>query len=245
MHYITVISFAFLCWAVPKTLSADFSDDAAIPFISPDVASAGDFEVFGDSSGDFTEHFPDLQPEMNDIVLDSGFDEYGEGLATSATTYALDGCSAYNDQQLGKRIRVREEPALCPIQPKTGSDPQTNSDGNSNDNDNGFIFKNNDGIQTEPKNSVGLNHHGTNSDGTICPADMWLLCSSIEADVEGSCFGCYPCEFVKFALRQSIIETTLAANSHSDLYIMFFGLVHCAHPRRVLCCEVYNHVVSV
>ena len=200
MHYITDISVAFLCWAVPKTLSADFSDDAAIPFISPDDASAGDFEVFGDSSGDFTEDFPDLQPGTNDILFDSGFDEYREGLATSATTYALDGCSAFIDQQLGKRIRVREDPALCPVQPTTGSEPQTNSDGNSNGNghDDDFIFKNNDGIQAEPKNSVGLNHYGTNSDGTICPPNMWLLCSSIEADLEGSCFGCYPCEFFEF-----------------------------------------------
>lgn len=200
MHYITVISFAFLCSAVPKTLSADFSDDAAIPFIPPDDPSAGDFEVFGGSSEDFNEDFPNLQPETNNISFDLVFDEYGEGLGTPATTFALGGCSANNDPLLGKKVRVRGAPALCPVQPTTGSDPQTNSDANfnSNGNDDDLIFKNNDGIQTEPKNSIGLNRYGKNSDGTICPPNTWLLCSSIEPDLEGSCIGCYPCEFFEF-----------------------------------------------
>lgn len=246
MRYITVVSFAFLCSAVPKTLTADFSDDAAIPSISPDGASAGGFEVFGDSSGDFTEDISDLQPELSNISLNLGFDAYAEDLEIPASTFALDGCSVYNDQQLGRRIRVRETPALCPVQPKAGSDPQTNSDGTSNGNDDGLIFKNNDGIQTEPKDSFGLNRYGTNSDGTICPPNMWLLCSAIEPDMEGSCIGCYPCKFSEFALSLvSYWGETLKANLQSDLFIYFSGLVHCAHPRRVLCCEDYNNVVSV
>ena len=201
MRHITVISFAFLCSAVPKTLTADFSDDAAVSFILPDDASAGGFEVFGDSSGDFTEDIPHLQPELSNISFNLGFDVSEEDLETPATTFAPEGCSGYNDQQLGRRIRVREAPALCPVQPKTGSDPQTNSNGNSNanGNDDDLIF-NNDGIQTEPRDSVGLNRYGTNSDGTICPPEMWLLCSAIEPDMEGTCMGCYPCEFIKFAI---------------------------------------------
>lgn len=248
MRHITVISFALLCSAVPKTLTAGFSDDAAIPFISPDDASAGGFEIFGDSSGDFTEDIPDLQLELSNISSNLGFDASKEDLGTPATTFALEGCSGYNDQQLGRRIRVRAAPALCPVQPKTGSDPQTNSNGNSNGNgnDDDLMFKNNDGIQTEPKDSAGLNRYGTNSDGTICAPDMWLLCSSIELDMEGSCLGCYPCEFFKFATTLvSYWGNTVAADLHSDLFIYFSGLVHCAHPRRVLCCEDYNYIVSV
>lgn len=199
MHYITTLYFAFLCMAVPETLSADFGDDATLnPFITPDVASAGDLEAFGDFPGGLSGDVSGLQPETSNILFDPGFDQYGEGVDSLATTYALDDCSVFNDQKLGKRIRAREAPALCSTEPKTSSDKQTGGDGNANGNED-LTSKNNDGFQTEPKNSLGLNRYGTNSDGTICPPDMWLLCSSVEPDMEGYCLGCYPCKFSGFA----------------------------------------------
>lgn len=209
MNYIRIISLAFLYSAALKTSAADFGDDAILnPFISSDGASTGGPGVFGDSSGDFPEDFPALPPETTNISFDPGFDEYGEGLEDSlATTYAQDGCSVHNHQRLGKKLRVREAPALCPVDPKPFSDQQTDSDDNSNANGkNDFIFKNSDGFQTEPKNSDGLNRYGTNSDGTICPPTMWLLCSSIEYDYEGSCLGCYPCEFSVLLLRLPVVN---------------------------------------
>lgn len=252
MHHITVIFFAILCSAVLQTFSAEFADDAILnSFISPDGASAGDFEVFGDSSGHLAEDFLDLESGTSDISFDPGLNANGKGLEALAATFALDGCSDYNDQQLGKRIRVREVPALCPVKPKTFSDPQTNSDGNFNGNGNGndnddLIFKNNDGFETEPKNSLGLNRYGTNSDGTICPPDMWLLCSSVGSDLEGSCLGCYPCEFLGFAFTSiSHRKKPSWLILHPDLFIYYLALVHCEHPRRVLCCEEYNFIVSI
>lgn len=209
MHHITIISFAFFCSAILKPSSADFSDYATL--ISPDDVGAGDLDVFDDSSGDFPEDFFDLP---NNVPLDPGFDGYGDGLESVPTMFALDGCSIDGDRQLEKRIRVRGGPAFCPAEPTTSSDPPTNNPGDSNDNGNGngngngndFFFKNDDGIETEPKNALGLNRFGTNSDGTICPPSMWLLCSAVEQDLEGSCLGCYPCEFSGGASCQSVVE---------------------------------------
>ena len=229
MHYIIIISFAFLCSAVPEILSIDSGDDDTLyPFVSPDDASAGDLIYSEDLAENFPEDFPYLQPETSNILFDPAFDEYGEGLDSLPTTYMLDGCSVYSDQQIGRRIRAREAPALCPIEPKTSSDQQPNSDGNSDGNGSGdddFIYKNDDGVQTEPKNSLGLNRYGTNSDGTICPPNMWLLCSASQPDLEGSCLGCYPCECLGFSFTSfSLKGEKMAANSASRSLHIYVGL---------------------
>lgn len=213
-----IIYIPLLCLAVTLASSQDINENSApFPFLTPDGTSAEDFEIFDD--------FPVAQLETDDISSNLDFDwDVGEAVFLPQT-YALDDCSAFNNQQLGKRIRVREESSICSSEPKTSADKKTNSDGDG-DGDGDFIFKNNDGIETEPKNAMGLNRYGTNSDGTICPPDMWLLCSSAQGDYfESFCHGCYPCQFSGFDVRASNYHRRvwgLTAHLHRSL-LVFFG----------------------
>lgn len=210
MHNIAIFYFAFFCSAVLETLSTEFDYDAPLNlFITPDDYSyAGDFELFGDSSGESFGDSSVLQPEASNLFYDPSFDQFMEGIDPLAIAYTPDDCSALNDQHVGKRIRARQGPAECSADPKTSSDEQTSDDTNTNANED-LIFKNSDGLQTEPKNSNGMNRYGTNSDGTVCPSPMWLLCSSIEPDLQTYCLGCYPCKYSGFAFYVKLVSERL------------------------------------
>jgi hypothetical protein len=175
----TKLQMAWLCLAAAKAFSN--SDPMLSPFDLLDGTSPGDIEDFQDYSW--------VQLETDEPLFDPGSNQYYEEFTYQAATYTPDDCSAFNDQLVGKKIRVRDIPQMCTTEGNTASDTQ--STGEDNDD---LQFKNSDGLQTEPKNSVGLNRYGTNSDGTICPPDMWLLCSSIQPDVQSYCLGCYPCK---------------------------------------------------
>ena len=214
MHNIAIFYFAIFCFAILETLSADFEYDATLnPFITQDDhSSAGDFEILGDfpadlSAGSSIDSSP-LQPEASNLFYDSSVDQFIEGVDPLAVAYTPNDCSALNDQQVGRRIRARREPAVCPTGPKTSSDEQTSDDTKTNVNED-LIFKNNDGLQTEPKNWLGLNRYGTNSDGTICPPPMWLLCSATEPDLQTFCLGCYPCKYSGFACNFRLVSERL------------------------------------
>jgi hypothetical protein len=178
----------FLGFAVAVVFSQGFSEDSSLSqLMTLDGSSPDNLGVFEDLSV--------AQPDTGDTSLDLDLDhDVGESVFLPQT-YALDDCSAFNDQHhLGKRIQARDGPSICSSEPKTSAD--------SGDGEDGYIIKNNDGLRTEPKNSVGLNRYGTNSDGTICPPNTWLLCSSLGEDYFDSiCLGCYPCKFSDFAVR--------------------------------------------
>lgn len=221
MHNIAIFYFAIFCFAILETLSADFDNDATLNlFVTSDDYSAGDSEILGDfpadSSGDFSADFPAgssvasslLQPEASNLFYDPSFDQFIDGVDPLAIAYTPNDCFASNDQQVGKRIRARRGLAVCYTDPKTSSDEQTSDDTKTNANED-LIFKNNDGLQTEPKNWLGLNRHGTNSDGTICPPPMWLLCSATEPDLQTFCLGCYPCKYSGFACHFKLVSERL------------------------------------
>lgn len=177
---ITTLYIAWLFVAVAKPLSNN--DLMFSPFDILDDTNPGNIDLFQDSLW--------LQLETDEPFFDPSFNQPVEEVDFLGTTYAPDDCSAFHSQQIGKRIRVRDIPPMCTIEPENSSETQSSGDDNED-----LHYKDNDGLQTEPRNSVGLNRYRTNSDGTICPPDMWLLCSSIQPDLESHCLGCYPRKF--------------------------------------------------
>lgn len=93
------------------------------------------------------------------------------------------------------KMRARESGPMCaPNQKFTGNQ----KDGESSDSII-HIPKYTDGTKTEDLFPGGFNQYQTNSDGTICAAHVWTVCSSGEGnDLPGTCTQCDPCQSLSF-----------------------------------------------